>query len=92
MELPHDRQRDSWKGTEGKEGKGREGKEAKEREGREGKGGKGGKGRETGDGKGAVRIYVKFCVFSLHYRPERMEFDGFHKGVKSASVTLPYLT
>ena len=40
----------------------------------------------------AGRLYVKFCIFSLHYRLERMEFDGFHRGVKSASITLHYLT
>ena len=48
--------------------------------------------RSHSSGKGAVRIYMKFCIFWWHYRLERMEFDGFHKGVKSAYVTLPYVT
>ena len=33
--------------------------------------------------KDTARIYMKFCVFWWHYRLERMEFDRFHRGVKS---------
>ena len=40
--------------------------------------------KPPGLGSGTVRIHVKFHVFWWYYYLQRMEFDKFHDGAKSA--------